>query len=73
MATRDMKRPYPLPPERMSATERRAEVCGLLALGLIRLHQRENRQPAKDSGDIRLHYPGGACRHATSTQQEETA
>lgn len=68
-----MKRPNPLPPDRMSAAERRAELCGLLALGLIRLRQRENRQPSDQKGELCLHYPGGACRHATSTQQEETA
>jgi hypothetical protein len=57
----------------MSATERRAELCVLLALGLIRLRQRQTAWPAPDSGDIRLHYPGAACRHATPTQQEEDA
>lgn len=33
-----MNRPNPLPPYLMSPTERRAAVCNLLALGLIRLH-----------------------------------
>jgi len=66
-----MKRPNPLPPDRMSVGERRAELCGLLALGLIRLYQRQTGQPVGDGGDIRLHYPGGACRHATSNQQED--
>ena len=35
-----MKRPNPLPPDRMTAAERRAELCGLLALGLVRLQHR---------------------------------
>ena len=29
-----MKRPNPLPPAQMTPAERRAELCGLLALGL---------------------------------------
>ncbi len=32
-----MRRPNPLPPDQMTPAERRAELCGLLALGLIRL------------------------------------
>ena len=30
-----MKRPNPLPPSQMTPAERRAEFCGLLALGLV--------------------------------------
>ena len=36
-----MKRPNPLPPDQMTPAERRAELCGLLALGLVRLRMRE--------------------------------
>jgi hypothetical protein len=32
-----MNRPNPLPPDQMTAAERRAELCGLMALGLVRL------------------------------------
>ena len=36
-----MKRPNALPPDQMTPAARRAELCGLLALGLIRLRMRE--------------------------------
>ena len=36
-----MKRPNPLQPDLMTATERRAELCALLAFGLVRLRLRE--------------------------------
>ena len=36
-----MKRPNPLPPDQMTPAERRAELCGLLALGLVRFRLRE--------------------------------
>jgi hypothetical protein len=32
-----IRRPNPLAPPAMTPTERRAELCGLLALGLVRL------------------------------------
>ena len=32
-----MKRPNPLPPDHMTPAERRAELCAILALGLVRL------------------------------------
>ncbi len=47
-----MKRPNPLPPDQMTAAERRAELCGLLALGLVRLMQRERGKPSDDTGEI---------------------
>lgn len=67
-----MKRPNPLDPNRMSAAERRAELCGLLALGLVRLRVRKG-QLSDRTGDIRLHYPAGECRHANATQRETSA
>jgi len=36
-----MKRPNALPPDQMTPAQRRAELCGLLALGLIRLQMRK--------------------------------
>jgi len=69
-----MKRPNPLPPDMMSPAERRAELCRLLALGLVRLRMRERgRGRGKDpenNGEIRLHSPAKQCRHATPTQEE---
>ena len=65
-----MKRPNPLPPVQMTPAERRAELCGLLALGLVRLMQRERGEPSDDTGEIRLHYPADRCRHATRKPTE---
>lgn len=65
-----MKRPNPLPPAQMTPAERRAEFCGLLALGLVRLMQRARGEPSDDAGEIRLHYPADRCRHATQNPTE---
>ena len=66
-----MKRPNPLPPAQMTPAERRTELCGLLALGLVRLMQRERGEPFDDTGEIRLHYPEDQCRHATRKPTEK--
>jgi len=39
-----MKRPNTSPPDQMSPTERRAELCAILARGLIRLQMREDSE-----------------------------
>jgi len=64
-----MKRPNPLPPEHMTPAERRAEMCGLLALGLVRLQMRETGEVSDDTGERYLHYPADRCRHATPTHR----
>ncbi|QFQ88054.1 hypothetical protein F8A10_08165 [Paracoccus kondratievae] len=64
-----MKRPNPLSPFLMTAAERRAELCGLLALGLGRLRTRETVEESDDTGESCLHYPSDQCRHATPTQR----
>ena len=66
-----MKRPNPLQPDRMTAAERRAELCALLALGLVRLRLREAGKPSAETGDIRLHYPHDQCRHATTQNRSD--
>ncbi|WP_444452997.1 hypothetical protein ACTTAI_18775 [Rhodobacter capsulatus] len=66
-----MKRPNPLRPELMTVTERRAELCGLLALGLVRLTQRARGEHSDETGEIRLHYPADRCRHATPNSTEK--
>ena len=65
-----MKRPNPLPPDLMTPAERRTELCGLLALGLVRLQLREQGEPSDDTGEIRLHSPADRCRHATPNPTE---
>lgn len=64
-----MKRPNPLPPELMTPAERRTELCGLLALGLLRLQMRVSDEVSDDIGEICLHSPPDQCRHATPTHR----
>ena len=62
-----MKRPNPLPPDQMTPAERRTDLCGLLALGLVRLRLRERGEVSDDTGESCLHYPPDEWRHATPT------
>jgi len=64
-----MKRPNPLHPDLMTPAERRAELCGLLALGLVRLQIRGGGEVSDDTGERCLHYPPDQCRHATPTHR----
>lgn len=68
-AAEDMKRPNPLPPEQMTPVERRTELCGLLALGLVRLRMPHRTEVSDDTGESCLHYPGDEWRHATPTHR----
>ena len=65
-----MKRPNSLPPDQMTPAERRAELCGLLALGLVRLRMRETGEVSDGTGESCLHYPPDQCRHATRNPTE---
>jgi hypothetical protein len=51
-----MKRPNPLHPDRMSASERRTELYALLAAGLIRLLKRDRDDTSASGGDSSLHF-----------------
>lgn len=62
----------PLHPDLMTAEERRAQLCTLLALGLIRLHQRNFSEISSDSGDRSLHFQPNECRHATAKKRRDT-
>jgi hypothetical protein len=64
-----MKRPNPLPADLMSPTERRAELCALLAFGLIRLHLREIPQLSDQYGESSLHNSANQSVHATPTHR----
>jgi hypothetical protein len=64
-----MKRPNPFPSDQMTPAERRAELCGLLALGLVRLRMRDRKEVSDDTGESCLHYPADEWRHATPTQR----
>ena len=61
-----MKRPNPLSPFLMTPPERRAELCRILALGLVRLHMRKSSELSDDMGETSLHLPPAKSvgRHA---------
>ena len=65
-----MKRPNSLPPDQMTPAERRVELCGLLALGLVRLRMREAGEVSDDTGESCLHLSSDQCRHATPNPTE---
>jgi len=45
-----IRRPNPLAPLAMTPAERRTELCGLLALGLLRLKIKYEQKPSVDTG-----------------------
>jgi hypothetical protein len=57
------------PPNQLSAPERRAELCELLARGLIRL--RMGDQVSDRNGESCLHYLGDQCLHATELDRRD--
>jgi hypothetical protein len=54
----------PLNPDRMTLRELLAEVCRLLALGLIRLRTGQSREVSELMGESSLHLPGDQSGHA---------
>ena len=62
-----MKRPNPLNPIHLKPLERRAELCGLLALGLVRLRMRNWSEVSDDNRETSLHSPADQSAHATPT------
>ena len=67
-----MKRPNPLPPKQMSPAERRAELCRLLASGLLRLRLRDTVQLSEKRGEFPLHNPVDKSGSATPTDRRTT-
>ena len=59
----------PLPAHFMSPAERRAALCRLLALGLLRLHAQNAKQLSDDTRESSLHFPPDQCRHAISPER----
>lgn len=60
----------PLHPRYLKPLERRAELCSLLALGLVRLKQRERGELSDGTGEFPLHNPRNPSVHATPTHEE---
>jgi len=53
---RAMKRPNALHPSLMKAAERRAELCAILGLGIVRVHLRNHPPLSPENGDFPLHF-----------------
>lgn len=70
-STTTMKRPNAFPPDQMTPAARRAEFCGLLALGLIRLRMQELGEVSDQTGESCLHCPPDQCLHATPTHRRD--
>jgi hypothetical protein len=62
----------PLDPNRMTPPERRAALCRILALGLVRLRMRDTSQIPDKVGEFPLHNSADQSGHATPTHEETT-
>ena len=51
-----MKRPNPLAPDLMTPSERRAELCRILAAGIVRARLNKSLQDDVNTGDSSLHF-----------------
>jgi hypothetical protein len=60
-----MKSPNPLSPFHMTPAERRAEMCRILALGLVRLLQRQSSELSDVIGESSLPFTPDQSGHAT--------
>jgi hypothetical protein len=59
----------PLSPFHMSPAERRTELCRILALGLVRLMQRQSSELSDHIGESSLHFAPDQSGHATREQR----
>lgn len=59
-----MECPNPLSPDQMAPEERLAEVCEILARGVVRLHARQSRQLSDATGESCLHSSAHRSGHA---------
>ena len=66
--TVEVKNPYPA--SRMTSTERRSEVCAILARGLLRLRARRWDAVSGRTGDLSLPIPPDQSGHATPATPE---
>lgn len=64
-----MKAPNPLSPFLMTPVERRAELCRILARGLVRLRQRLCDEASRTTRDSSLHYPADQRLHANPSER----
>ena len=59
-----MKLPNPLSPTLMKPMKRRAEICSILARGLVRLKARESIELLGENGESSLHFTADRSGHA---------
>ncbi len=59
----------PYPSHLMLPLERRAELCAILARGVIRLRQRQSSEGAAPFGESSLHFSPDQSGHAPPTQR----
>ena len=58
---RPLKRPNALHPNHMTAEERQAEICSLLALAIARPNMRPRENPAENGGNERWRIEAQPC------------
>jgi hypothetical protein len=59
----------PLKPALMTAEERLAEVCAILALGLVRLHARKSSELSRDRGECSVDFAADQSVHAARSKR----
>ncbi len=59
----------PLSPFHMTPAERRAELCRILSLGLVRQMQRQSSELSDRTGESSLHFPPDQSGHATRDER----
>jgi len=64
-----MHLPNPLHPDRMTAGERRAELCAILARGIARLRLRNATQVTGERENFGLHFPPDQSGHANPSNR----
>jgi hypothetical protein len=67
-----MKQPNPLPASAMTPLQRRAELCAILARGVLRMRLRDASQIADHAGESSLHIrpDESVCHRATDTERD---
>jgi hypothetical protein len=61
----------PLPPRFLNQQERRAELCRLLATGLVRLRMRQSTELFGGAGESSLHFAPDRSGHAIPPQRRD--
>jgi hypothetical protein len=65
-----MKLPNPLPPDRMTPAERRAELAHILALGIVRLRGHRDTNNSNALRDIPLDFPPTKSGHGRASRKK---